>query len=103
MEWPAADLSWSDVRGKVLGATDPNEVEAGSARRSIPEQWESPCAHPSTPTPTANDASCTDCAAGGYSDSDDTAACKAKTLTKSRSGQSYTEGTVTAKVTWRAL
>jgi len=41
VEWPAADLSWSDFRGKVLGATDPNEAEAGSARRSILEQWES--------------------------------------------------------------
>jgi len=40
VEWPASELTWEDFRGKVLGATDPNEAAAGSARRSIMEQWQ---------------------------------------------------------------
>mmetsp|Transcript_40616 Transcript_40616/g.108693 ORF Transcript_40616/g.108693 Transcript_40616/m.108693 type:complete len:404 (+) Transcript_40616:78-1289(+) len=39
VEWPAAELSWEDFRGKVLGATDPTTAEQGSARREIFNHW----------------------------------------------------------------
>jgi hypothetical protein len=40
VEWPSAALSWSDFRGKVLGATDPTKAAAGSVRRLILEKYE---------------------------------------------------------------
>ena len=35
VEWNAAELSWSDFRSEVLGATDPETAVAGSMRREI--------------------------------------------------------------------
>mmetsp|Transcript_10848 Transcript_10848/g.36187 ORF Transcript_10848/g.36187 Transcript_10848/m.36187 type:complete len:155 (-) Transcript_10848:144-608(-) len=39
VEWPTANLSWGDFRGKVLGATSPNEANPGSLRRLIFDDW----------------------------------------------------------------
>lgn len=40
VEWPAAQLSWADFRGRVLGATNPAAAKAGSVRRALFDQWE---------------------------------------------------------------
>ena len=40
VEFDPAQLSWADFRGKVLGATNPEEAEAGSVRRQILEDWQ---------------------------------------------------------------
>jgi ribosomal protein L12E/L44/L45/RPP1/RPP2 len=39
-EWDESACSWSDFRGKVLGATDPNEAAEGSARNTILKKWQ---------------------------------------------------------------
>merc|ERR1719291_797411 len=39
LEWDAERLSWSDFRGKVLGATDPASASEGSLRKHIFENW----------------------------------------------------------------
>ena len=41
VEWNAAELSWSDFRSEVLGATDPETAVAGSMRREIMSRYES--------------------------------------------------------------
>ena len=38
VSWDASKTSWEDFRGKVLGATNPEEAEAGSVRRQILER-----------------------------------------------------------------
>ena len=38
-EWDASKLSWSDFRGRVLGATDPATAESGAIRRQILDSW----------------------------------------------------------------
>ena len=40
VEWPEADCSWSDFRGKVLGPTDPADAPADSLRGLILQDWE---------------------------------------------------------------
>ena len=40
LDFPEDKLSWADFRGKVLGATNPEEAEAGSVRRQILEDWQ---------------------------------------------------------------
>ena len=40
VEWDAAQLSWEDFRGKVLGATDPTTAAEGSLRRVILDDWQ---------------------------------------------------------------
>ena len=39
VEWPEADCSWSDFRGKVLGPTDPADAPADSLRGQILVDW----------------------------------------------------------------
>jgi len=39
VQWDAAQLSWADFRGKVLGATDPTTAEEGSLRRIILDDY----------------------------------------------------------------
>ena len=39
LEFPEDKLSWADFRGKVLGATNPAEAEAGAVRRAILDDW----------------------------------------------------------------
>ena len=41
VKWDSAELSWSDFRGAVLGATDPETAASGSMRREILSRWES--------------------------------------------------------------
>eukprot|EP01052_Picozoa_sp_SAG31_P013208 SAG31_NODE_790_length_12082_cov_8.754319_5_plen_232_part_00 len=40
VEWPVSTLSWEDFRSKVLGATNPKEADAGSARNTIYKDWQ---------------------------------------------------------------
>jgi len=40
VQWDPAKLSWADFRGKVVGATNPNEAAAGSIRNLILTQWQ---------------------------------------------------------------
>merc|ERR1740121_2121642 len=41
VEWDARVLTWSDFRGRVLGATDPSTAAEGSIRHSIYVSWDS--------------------------------------------------------------
>jgi len=40
LDWDPLDLSWSDFRGKVLGATDPKTAPEDSLRGLMYAQWE---------------------------------------------------------------
>jgi hypothetical protein len=40
VSWNSAVLSWADFRSSVLGATDPDQAQAGSLRREICMRWE---------------------------------------------------------------
>jgi len=37
--WPTSSLSWSELRTKVIGDTDPSEAREGSFRRRISDDW----------------------------------------------------------------
>lgn len=39
VSWPTDTLSWADFRGRVLGATNPNEAPVGSVRREILDNY----------------------------------------------------------------
>jgi hypothetical protein len=41
VEWAAESMSWTDFRGKLIGATDPTSADAGSLRGKVYSQWES--------------------------------------------------------------
>lgn len=40
VKWQAKQLPWADFRGKVIGATNPDEAKDGSIRRAIFDNWQ---------------------------------------------------------------
>jgi len=40
VQWDPAELSWTDFRATVVGATDPTKAKEGSIRNSILKDWE---------------------------------------------------------------